>query len=1047
MPRGASSQLSETTTMGNDANNNATNNNRRRRNNRNANDNNSIVEDDTIGRTINPHFVACLEELFTQSQQRRQDKLSITYRKALRSLERYPVKLYNGTQARICPGIGPKLAQRIDEYLKKHNIDLGQPPNNESTDNVTASLSSTNNNSTNNATNNTNNITTEKRKTTRKKKYNPKYKSAAWAILIAIYRICKEKNIDKVKKKDIIDISMTLTDTPMDKTPGSKYCGWSSMTTLTSKELVFCSKGRAHLFSLTKKGRRMARLFHKTEAEMNGRSFNYNATDSEGSSDSTEEEEEEEINARKSNSNSNRNSNSSSQQLSQETSPTVDNDDTNREASVVVEKPKKISRKSFCDALNDIFSSKTVDDFFSSEDEEEEDDDIQVIQQPLIENNEYYLSQMTTEDECSQPATIFSSSISTNPNENNNFNNNNTVLSAKEKTYDDPVVFDISSSSDEEVEVSIQSFQNTTVSESFPKSDSSVITNNNNSNSFVDIDILSKFDFTYLNDDHVSVKSRYESQIIVDLDLGICYLVQVKCPSEMKRHLKEIFDKFEENDITTIPTLGLIVSRGYLCEKRSPSFSSEIVHNALSRCTFETEASVKTNENNKNNNTVRRTKSRCNIIEKEITNPSTIVNNTQKHSELQTNDKTRVENTIEQQIITKEKSFEQTFESNIFSLDGDDSSLTVSDSSVNAKKRKKKTTTTEPTKKKKKKKKKTTVEESSDPTIQSTPINTNPNPTRISQPSTSTSQQQINTETDTVEIINFKDFIKRDIETTNTSNIDQTTNHNYEIVLVVDQRERYGGNERSFIRDTLKNRGLNAITSQLGLGDIIWVARKGNKEHVLDFIVERKAIDDLASSIIDGRYKEQRFRLRSTGCNNVCYLIEGEINQQSRLPQKNIENAMIRILTDGFSLKHTPSLEASINYLVNLTETITTLVNREGVEPYQLLLTDDTLEPGQQYNPSLGEYNATLGKTKDVLTQSEIFGRQLCCITGCSSLIAESILEEYPNAKSLIEMLDDDEHALDDLPIYTSIKGIVSRKLGSALSSKICKFYKDTTYD
>lgn len=35
----------------------------------------------------------------------------------------------------------------------------------------------------------------------------------------------------------------------------------------------------------------------------------------------------------------------------------------------------------------------------------------------------------------------------------------------------------------------------------------------------------------------------------------------------------------------------------------------------------------------------------------------------------------------------------------------------------------------------------------------------------------------------------------------------------------------------------------------------------GRRELVLDFIVERKRLDDLSGSIVDGRYKEQKVSL------------------------------------------------------------------------------------------------------------------------------------------------------------------------------------------
>jgi len=50
---------------------------------------------------------------------------------------------------------------------------------------------------------------------------------------------------------------------------------------------------------------------------------------------------------------------------------------------------------------------------------------------------------------------------------------------------------------------------------------------------------------------------------------------------------------------------------------------------------------------------------------------------------------------------------------------------------------------------------------------------------------------------------------------------------------------------------------------RLPVGDGIWIARHKTlgSEYVLDFIVERKKIDDLRSSIRDNRYKDQKLRL------------------------------------------------------------------------------------------------------------------------------------------------------------------------------------------
>ena len=51
---------------------------------------------------------------------------------------------------------------------------------------------------------------------------------------------------------------------------------------------------------------------------------------------------------------------------------------------------------------------------------------------------------------------------------------------------------------------------------------------------------------------------------------------------------------------------------------------------------------------------------------------------------------------------------------------------------------------------------------------------------------------------------------------------------------------------------------------RLPVGDAIWIARHKvlHTEYVLDFIVERKNVDDLVGSIRDNRYKEQKLRLK-----------------------------------------------------------------------------------------------------------------------------------------------------------------------------------------
>nr|CDM86412.1 unnamed protein product [Triticum aestivum] len=64
------------------------------------------------------------------------------------------------------------------------------------------------------------------------------------------------------------------------------------------------------------------------------------------------------------------------------------------------------------------------------------------------------------------------------------------------------------------------------------------------------------------------------------------------------------------------------------------------------------------------------------------------------------------------------------------------------------------------------------------------------------------------------------------------------------------------------------------------VGEALWIARHKelDTDYVLDFIVERKNVDDLLGSIKDNRYKYQKLRLKKCGLRKLIYLVEGDLN-------------------------------------------------------------------------------------------------------------------------------------------------------------------------
>lgn len=48
------------------------------------------------------------------------------------------------------------------------------------------------------------------------------------------------------------------------------------------------------------------------------------------------------------------------------------------------------------------------------------------------------------------------------------------------------------------------------------------------------------------------------------------------------------------------------------------------------------------------------------------------------------------------------------------------------------------------------------------------------------------------------------------------------------------------------------------------------------REYVLDYLIERKSVNDLMSSIKAKRYDQQKYFMRRCGLANLTYLVEGD---------------------------------------------------------------------------------------------------------------------------------------------------------------------------
>ena len=107
---------------------------------------------------------------------------------------------------------------------------------------------------------------------------------------------------------------------------------------------------------------------------------------------------------------------------------------------------------------------------------------------------------------------------------------------------------------------------------------------------------------------------------------------------------------------------------------------------------------------------------------------------------------------------------------------------------------------------------------------------------------------------------------------------------------------------------------------KLDLGDIILSTNDDGEK----IIFERKSLYDLASSIKDGRYSEQSFRLNEYSLHNhhVVYVIEGDFERynavKGRMDKKTLYSALVTLnYFKGFSVVRTKNINETCELIVN----------------------------------------------------------------------------------------------------------------------------------
>lgn len=254
--------------------------------------------------------------------------------------------------------------------------------------------------------------------------------------------------------------------------------------------------------------------------------------------------------------------------------------------------------------------------------------------------------------------------------------------------------------------------------------------------------------------------------------------------------------------------------------------------------------------------------------------------------------------------------------------------------------------------------------------------------------------------------------------------------------LKIDNREKELINS---IPELIKNEKLDKKISidicSLDIGDFILTDEKGNEI----FIVERKSINDLASSIQDGRYNEQSLRLSSLEIHNhnIIYLIEGNIenyyNRYSRVTKEAIYSSIFSLnYYKGFSVFRSMNINETAVIIVKSIKKLLRDTSKKGF--YSIEEGNDNIHNKQ----TTSSYTEVVKRVKKENIKPDNIGSIILSqIPGISSTISKVIMDKYGSLYQLMKQLDETPDLLKN-ETYTTSKGQTRR-----ISSKSIQSIKD----
>ena len=224
-------------------------------------------------------------------------------------------------------------------------------------------------------------------------------------------------------------------------------------------------------------------------------------------------------------------------------------------------------------------------------------------------------------------------------------------------------------------------------------------------------------------------------------------------------------------------------------------------------------------------------------------------------------------------------------------------------------------------------------------------------------------------------------------------------------------------NERALlaVAASLSEESFSFETGQLPVGDVAFYA-----DDKLIALAERKTHSDLDASIKDGRFREQRARMKEIMINEggpVCfYILEGcQCDEDFRIPgsDRRIAGALENLAIEHrMGLLPTKSTEDTFRTIIRLAEK---LGKSDG-----------------------NRVSQTFPRSRKATVSENLLPCMLSVIPGVSPAVAQAVAGVYPSFEKLTEAWrhsDSPGEMLKDIPVH-------NRKVGKAASAKLYASYK-----